>query len=343
MDVELFAADGSTELGVIDVYESASIEARFNDVSTWEMTLPTKAAIADLLLNAYRPRVVIRIAGVTFRSGPMIRVEREVSLDGDLLTLAGTDDLVWLRRRLAHPQPSKATPPYNGQAYDTRTGAASVVMAGFVDANAGPAAVAGRRVEGRTVPPPAALGPTVTVSARYQNLLDLITRTAARAKLGVEIRDLAFTVFQPAGPSSVFSVDLGTLAGWIEAKEAPEINYVYVAGGGRGTARIVREYTDAASRDEWGRFEGFDDRRDTTATAELNEAGEEVLAEIPTPELQLEVLDTPSQMFLRDWQLGDKATVRLDDRTITDVIRSVTITLEPNAPPMVSPIIGGQV
>ena len=314
---------------------------RFNDVSTWELTLPTKAPIAGLLLGAYRPRVIIRIGGDTFRSGPVIRVEREVSLDGDLLTLAGTDDLVWLRRRLAWPEPTKSTPPYNGQAYDRRTEPSSVVMAAFVNANAGPAAVAGRRVAGLTVPTPPAMGPTVTVAARYQNLLELITRMATRAGLGIEIKDLIFSVFQPAGPAAIFSTELGTLAGWTETDEAPEINYVYVAGGGKGANRLVREYHSTDSVDGWGRAEGFDDRRDTTDTAELDEAGAEVLAEIPTPELELEVLDTPSQAFLEDWQLGDRATVRFEERSIVDVIRQVTINLEANAPPMVHPVIGG--
>ena len=141
----------------------------------------------------------------------------------------------------------------------------------------------------------------------------------------------------------MFSQELGTLAGWTSMTEAPEVNYVYVAGGGKGQNRLIREYSDPASVSAWGRVEGFDDRRDTTDTAELDEAGAEVLADgIPTPELELTAVDTESQRFLDDWQLGDKATATLDGQVITDVIREVTITLEANTPPVVTPTIGGR-
>ena len=273
----------------------------------------------------------------------MVRFERTVDIDGDMLTVSGVDDMVFLRRRLAHPQPATAAPPYSSQAFDTRTGPSSQVIAAFVNANAGPTAHTARRVPGLTVPVPAPMGPTVTVSARYQNLLDLIQRMAARAGLGVEVRDLEFTVFEPTGPSAVFCQELGTLAGWVHAVESPDVNYVYVAGGGAGASRIIREYSDADSLAAWGRVEEFQDRRDTTATAELDEAGAETLADgIPAPELELTALDIASQTFLRDWQLGDQATVSFDGQIITDIIREVTINLEANTPPVVTPTVGGR-
>lgn len=343
-DFSLVVADGSTWLGEIDVYEAATIIARFNDISTWELTLPTASTAATLFLEAAQPRLIVNSApGVVFRSGPVVRFERTVDVDGDMLVLSGTDDMVWLARRLAHPDPSKPAPPYNGQAYDTRTGPSSQVIAGFVDANAGPAATPNRRVPGLVVPVPAPLGPVVKVSARYQNLLELVQRQAARARLGIEIRDLVFSVFQPAGPKAVFSQELGTLAGWVESRESPELNHVYVAGGGVGVNRLIREYSDTASLTEWGRVEAFDDRRDTTDTAELDEAGAEALADgIPAPELELAVLDTAAQRFLVDWQLGDKATATVNGHVVTDVIREVTLQLDGNAPPMVTPVIGGR-
>ena len=339
----LYVADGTEWLAEVDTYETAEIVGRFNDVSTWTVTLPTKTAAAQYLLEATQPRVVFASAPtVVFRSGPVVAFDRENTWEGDLLTVSGVDDMVWLRRRLAHPQPGTPNPPYSTTAYDTRTGSASQVIAQFVDANAGPGAVAARRVADLTVPVPAPMGPTVKVAARYQNLLTMLQRTANRAHLGIEIRDLEFTVFQPTGPNAVFSVELGTLAGWRSLREAPGANYVYVAGGRKGTNRLIREYVDVDSAAEWGRLETFDDRRDTTDTTELDEAGAEVLADlIPTIELDLQTLDTASQGFLTDWQLGDRATVHLDGETITDTIRQVTITLEANMPPTVVPTIGG--
>jgi hypothetical protein len=195
-------------------------------------------------------------------------------------------------------------------------------------------------VPGLTVPAPAAFGPTVTLSGRYQNLLEFIRLAARAAGVGIRVRDLVFQVYQPAS-EAVFSADLGTLAGWRATSEAPETNYVYVAGAGEGTARLIREYSDAATIPTWGRSETFQDRRDTSATAELDQSGAETLADgARPPAVELDVLDTAAQQFLRDWNVGDRATVRVGGVTITDVIAEATISLEPNRYATVRPIIG---
>ena len=101
----------------------------------------------------------------------------------------------------------------------------------------------------------------------------------------------------PAG-AVVFSVALGTLAGWSSAAEAPDLTYAYVAGGGEGTTRLIREYGDAAGLAGWGRSEGFIDRRDTTDVAELDQAGAEALAAATKPiSVDLAAIDTAGQAF----------------------------------------------
>ena len=345
IDFTLIVADGTTWLGEVDTYESAQIIARYNDIQHLGAgrTHQLGSGRACCRLRPDHDSIVTSAPGVVFRSGPVVRFEREVSTDGDMLTVSGVDDMAWLRRRLAHPQPGTAAPPYSTTAYDTRTGPASQVIAGFVDANAGPSAVAARRVPGLTVPTPAPMGDVVTVSARYQNLFDLIIGIAASAGLGVEVRDLALIVTEPSGPAAVFSQELGTLAGWRHAVESPDVNHVYVAGAGVGEARLIVEYEDSESVMEWGRVENFQDRRDTADTTELDQAGAETLAAgIPAPELELHAVDTESQAFLTDWQLGDQATVSFDGQTITDVIREVTISMDGNTPPLIIPTVGGR-
>ena len=94
----------------------AQIVARFNDVSTWQLIAPTETPGAQLLLEAENPRLVVATAPeVVFRSGPAVRIERAVGADGDLVTFTGVDDLVYLRHRLAHPQPASGAPPYHGR------------------------------------------------------------------------------------------------------------------------------------------------------------------------------------------------------------------------------------
>jgi hypothetical protein len=342
VEYRFVVADGTTELGEVDTYESAEIVARHNDISTWEMVLPAGTEAATLLTASTRPRLVLWASGEILRSGPVTRMERSVDVDGDVLTVSGVDDMIWLRRRLAHPQPGTPAPPYSASAYDTRTGPASQVAAAFVDANAGPGAVTARRVPGLTVPVPAAAGPSITVRARYQNLFDLVTRIARSHSLTVEVSDLVLSVTAPAPARVYFSVGLGTLAGWTSEVEAPEVNYLYVAGAGVGTARLIREYPDADSVGQWQRIEGFDDRRDTSDTAELDQAAAETLADAVIPStVSLVTVDTPSQSFLEDWRLGDMAVATVGGVEVTEVIAEVHLLFEANAPPQVTPVLGG--
>ena len=39
----LIIADGTTWLGEVDVYESAQIIARYNDITTWELVVPSSS------------------------------------------------------------------------------------------------------------------------------------------------------------------------------------------------------------------------------------------------------------------------------------------------------------
>jgi len=340
-DFTLVACDWTTRLAEVDTYESVTLIARHNAVSTYELVLPSATAAAQVLITANRPRLLVLANGVVYRSGPVTRLQRELDAAGDdMLTVSGVDDLVWLRARLAHPQPATAAPPYSTQAYDTQTGPASQVIAGYVNRNAGPLAIAARQVPGLSVPTPAAFGGTITTSARYQELLDFLVPIATAAKIGMRVRDLAFEVFQPSG-GAVFSVELGTLASWSSVAEVPDMTYVYVAGQGDGTARVIRETADTAGIADWGRIENFQDRRDTASAVEMDQTAAETLAQGAHPiAVAMEALDTGAQQFLRDWNVGDLATVRVGDVSITDVIVEATITLAGNAPATIVPALG---
>ena len=338
--VRLWACDWQTPLAEIDTYDHGTLIARYNEISTYELELPADTEAAQLLLAADRPRLLIFTDDVVYRSGPVTRIERTRDATTDMVTLNGVDDLAWLARRLAHPQPGTAAPPYSTTAYDARTGAASQVIAGYVDRNAGPSAIAARQVPGLTVPTPAAFGGTITTSARYQGLLAFLQPIAAAAHLGIRVRDLAFEVFQPTG-AAVFNVGLGTLASWQSALEAPDLNYVYVAGQGVNELRLIREYQDTGAVLQWGRIETFVDQRQTNVTAELDQAGAEALADGVRPIMvTLEVMDTDGQQFLRDWNVGDLATVVVGDLVTTDVIVEAQIDLLPNRPLQVRPTVG---
>jgi hypothetical protein len=330
MSWELFVADQlGTRQAVVDVYESAEIVSRINDISSWELVLPTDTLAGEVFINDSFARLEAVLDGELWRSGPMTHLKRDVGIDGDMLTINGADDTVFLGRRLAHPQPATAAPPYSTTAYDVHTGNVAAVLAELVRVNAGPSAVAARRVPGLVVPVPASAGPTITVSARWQNLLTLMQETAGPSGLMFDVVDLVFRVFAPVDRGVIFSAGLETLASWTGTAEMATANKAVVAGGGVETARIIRETTSPTSITEWGLAETFVDQRQTTDPVQLDKAGAEAVAAGVQPATVAFVpIDTEAQRFGRDWGLGDTVTVKAGGLTVHDQVREVHVTLD---------------
>jgi hypothetical protein len=314
---------------VVDPYESAEIIARVNDVSTWTVTLPTDTEAGQRFVTDTFARLEVAHDGLAWRSGPMAHLERTVDADGDMVTVTGVDDTVWLQRRNAHPQPATAAPPYSTSAYDVHTGTVAVVLAELVRVNAGPSAVAARQVPGLTVPVPTPSGPSVTVSARWQNLLTLCQDTARPSGTIFDVVGLTFRAYPPANRGAVFSAGLETLAAWKMTADAATVNKAVVGGGGNLAARTIIEQTDATSLATWGLAETFIDRRDTTDTTELTKSATEALAAgIPPTTVVFTPLDSDGQQFGRDWGLGDLVTVVAAGLTVYDQIREIHVTLD---------------
>ena len=330
MTWELFVADQyGTRQAAVDVYESAEVISRINDISSWELVLPTDTHAGEVFITNAFARLEVVLDGTLWHSGPVTHLKRDVDVDGDMLSVSGVDDTAFLARRLAHPQPGSAAPPYSTTAYDVHTGNVAAVLAELVRVNAGPSAVASRRVPGLTVPVPTAAGPTITVNARWQNLLALMQETVRPHGLMFDVVDLVFRIYAPANRGVIFSAGLETMASWSAVAEAPTANKAVVAGGGVETARIIRETTDATSITQRGLSETFVDQRQTTDTVQLDKAGAEAVAAGVKPTTVTFVpIDTEGQKFGRDWALGDTVKIIAGDVTIIDQVREVHITLD---------------
>lgn len=138
----------------------------------WVLTGP-EAGFTAPDLNAVDSVLVyegdtIRYAGVV-RSIPDVEAgfEREVGTSGTTVTWTGTDLFGVLALRQCWPTP--ATPPPWADAYDTLTGPASTVAAGYIKANIGVDAIAARRITGLTCVDPV-IGTVSTWTRRLDNL-----------------------------------------------------------------------------------------------------------------------------------------------------------------------------
>ncbi|MCP3805369.1 siphovirus ReqiPepy6 Gp37-like family protein [Allokutzneria sp. A3M-2-11 16] len=335
-------------VGLLEDYQRASFIPRFNAVGTWSITLDRRLPLAVELTTPGAGIELVRSSdGNTVLSGPVNYRHPQRAENTNTVTVNGFDDNVWLARRLAHPQPGTAAPPYSGAEYDVRTNTASVVLDQYVDINLGPGALAPRRVPGLTVPAVDVAGTSVTGRARWQVLLELMQGLAlAGGGIGFRIRQsgshLEFRCYQPADltASVIFSEALGNLSAFDYESTAPEGNYLFVGGGGEGTARTVREGQDSASVATWGRIEKFIDRRDTTVTSELDQEIAKQLPEVgERAAFKATPVDTTGMSYGLHYDLGDEVTAIVDE-AITELIREVQITLTPEGPQRIQPIIG---
>lgn len=328
----------------VDDYQRLELRIRFNKVGYWSLTVPANGLAAqELVFGA--GIVVTRNATVLF-SGPVGRLERQWNGQEDVLVASGPDDNCWLARRLTPPVPDG--PPYSAQAYDVRTGPAETVMQAYVSVHASVGAVAARQVTGLTLAPNQGRGATVTGRARFGTLLEQLQSLAlAAGDVGFRVlqagTNLVFDYYVPLDrrASALFSRDLGNLRSYSYTIEAPEANYIYVAGGGEGTARVFVEGGDTTSITLYSRIEEFRDRRDTTDTGEMTQTrDEELLIKGPKTNLQIEPVDTAALQFQRDYNLGDRVTVVVDGAPIQDAVREVALLLRTDEGETVTPTIG---
>jgi hypothetical protein len=316
---------------------------RHQDVGSWVLDLhpasPAAATVRQAITSGTVANMGIEVErdGVIVMSGPVAQFRRTRQGMTERLTLSGPDDLVWLRRRLATPQPATTAPPYNTAAYDVRTGVASTVMRAYVNANVGPGAITARKWTFLTLAADPLVGSTVTQQARYDLLLDVVRATAiAGGDLGFKVTSnaaggLVFSVYQPVDRSAtvVFSDAIGNLGDFDYELSAPDGNYGFGAGSGEDTARVIAEAGDTASIAQWGRTEFFRDRRDTSDTTQiLQSVNEELAKRAEKRSISVVPIDTPTMSFVTHYGLGDKVTAVLDGVPIAEVVREVKVTYD---------------
>lgn len=313
---------------------------RFRKPGTWEIPLRSDSALAEALRAPGAGIVVTGPNGVLF-SGPTrsaSRVQSQEDPQGTWIIRGITDEVI-LGERLAYATPTTADVTAQTSEYDVRTGKASTIMCAYVNANIGPSAPVARKISNLTIAADPNVGSTITGKARFETLGSLLESLAVIDGLGFGIKqsgsNLQFSVYQPTDRSSYIRMDIDNnmLTKSEYTYTAPEATRVIVAGGGKGTARTFVERTSTASttaETAWGRrIEVFKDQRSTSVTAELQQAGDEVLVDKgkTLEAISVSPSDDSTMAFGVDWYLGDKVSVVAGTTTIVQVVTEVGISV----------------
>jgi hypothetical protein len=312
---------------------------RFNNVGSWSLRMAYADPLADLLRTPGYGLLVTGPDGSTIISGPTLSAQLAQSPDdvrGEWV-IEGSSDAVVLVERLAYPDPSEPDVGAQTVSHDQRFGAAETVIKGFVDDNFGPSAPSVRQVENLVVATDLARGVSVTQSARFTQMQDLLFGIAEFAGLGYDVKqintDLVFDVFEPTDRSDLVRMDIENqqLSSAEYGYSLPKFTRAIVAGQGEAVERLFIERTSTESLQAetlWNRrIEFFRDARQAEEIAELEQLGDESLADDGQTIVSLSV--TPSDdlrmKYGRDWGLGDIVTVVAGNIETTAVVTEVGI------------------
>jgi hypothetical protein len=304
---------------------------------TWSITAAN--AGMDGLFTAGNGVILFR-DNVQVMSGSLTAIKRGSSVS----TVSGVADTSVLGDRVLFPDPTK-TIDQQPVAYDDRSGAAETVLLEYINANIGPGALSTRQLTSLRLPATQGRGTSVSISSRLEALLDTVQDIAEMGGLHVEIVHKEDTsgpylmlTIRPTTDRSA-NVGFGTQGSftggvvgsdWSYTLSRPTVTRAIVAGGGIGADRVFVESSSSDAESAWGAVvEELVDERSTTDNTQLTQAGTDALSSGANPvSVSFSISDSPDLQYRRDWFVGDKVAVSVDDLNLTDVVREVTTTVQ---------------
>jgi hypothetical protein len=317
---------------------SLELTDNFNNVGSWSLTLAAEHPLCDALRTPGSGLIVTGPDDVLL-SGPMVKSEFAATPTdiGGSVSFEGVSDTVCLADSLAFPQPSNPDGASQTLSHDVRTGKAETVMHAYVNANIGPLAPAARRKAGLIMGTDGARGPSVNQSARFPVLGNLLTEIALLASLGFRVvqrgANLVFETYVITDRTKLVRLDVrnGTLSGQRVAISPPGTTRAIVAGQGEQEDRQFLQVDtpeSIAAEADWGRrIEKFVDQRNTDDWTELQQAGDEVMADEGFTAINVQIVpleDSPVR-YGKEWGLGDLLTVIVDDQELQSVVTGIVI------------------
>ncbi|MBQ1047847.1 hypothetical protein KBX50_05160 [Micromonospora sp. C51] len=334
-------------------WETVDCTLRFNEVSSGVFTAPAHPWIRAQL--APGNRIVVIRDGQIFLAGPWERRFIERSDDGEnsgigKLTVEFADDLSLIVSRNAYPDPA-ATPEAQTVDHWTYDANVEVVLQDLANLNAGPGALAARRVPKLVMAGPSGVGTTVSGKVGLEQLGDAMRSIGfAGGGIGFRTRQVGTNIhFETYGPADLadtvrFGFNLGNLRYLAYEENAPSATTAIVGGQGEGADRYIIGRTDSALETVWGRRETYVARPGNDPLAELQQAGDEVLArEAATARLQSSAWDTEDQRYGEHYGLGDRVAIEVGPgEQVSDMVRLVHLQAWASAGELVSAMVGGQ-
>lgn len=234
-----------------------------------------------------------------------------------------------------------ALPPED-ESHDTQSAVpAETAIKHYVDANGGPGAATARQVPNLVVATDQERGGTVTVSARYQMVGDILREVGAAAGMGWETtldRDAEEYEFEvipgvDRTASVFFDTAFDTLERYSELDSLLDTKtHAVVAGRGEGADREVVERFLDSEKEGLERREVFVDARDVEgenpgeAVAALETRGDATLEALQAAARYEAVVHPYGSFRYREhWDLGDLVTLRDSDRGLAVPVRVVTV------------------
>lgn len=333
-------------------WSNLKIVERWNTTDNWSLS----SGRATKVLPAYG--MVLMEDGHQVTSGwlaPEATLSRTITKAGPVYgaSLAYMSDLGVIGDRIVLPDPAHAigtaVTTFNADVYSP-TGTVEDQILDLINKNAGPGALANRRVPGLRVPTSLHRGGTRgPITTRLDNLGSMVKLLATSGGLTVRIvhteeggsshldvvvtpaLDVSADVRFGDGTAPV----LGRVTTWAATIRRPTGNAVFVAGGGDGAARIVLQLRDEESISTWGRspVELLVDQRQVNVDAvdaqdQLTAAGLDALLQGSSPAtIVATVEETRDVVYREDFEVGYRVGVDVAGLSFADRVQQVTTTV----------------
>jgi hypothetical protein len=347
------------------VYDWSSLECtlKFNAVGGGTFTCPARE---NLIAAVGRPNnrvTIVRnaqpalgIRGEILISGPIERGgsftwSADSDTEGGLgqLTVGFASNELYVAERLTYPNPAVVSTA-QGTDYFTRAATnAELVMRELVNLNAGPGALADRRVPLLALGDAAGVGGPVDVTTRFDALQDVLRYLAVMGgHLGWRVRDTgAALLFEVYAPRTRLAAHFGRERGNVRKvavdPSAPTATVAIAGGTGSGASRLIVERTSAdRTLNGWRRMETFVNQNGVVTTGGLQQyADADLEAKKATTAIAIEPTDPFGGGYGLKYRLGDIVPAGLPTGgRVLDIVTAVTVKANAGQGATFTPTIG---